>query len=335
LGQLIRDGVPAPTMVHPWLYAGGLHAIQSEPAVGKTFLCLWLTLQIINNGQSVIYMDEEGGEELVAERLAALGADPEVVDRLLFYFPFPGRRWTPADMAALQVTITEAQAAGPLAMGVFDSLPDFLAAAAMNEDSSMDVTTFAQRLLTPFREVGAALVVLDHTTKPDAGAGTARKKKEPSRYGRGSGAKLAKTHATLLIETGVPFDRSHSGQIHLWATKDRRGFLDVPHTKDPPMVLDVIVGDGTIRFQIGEPAKDDVDAWSGPTRCMDDVLGSLEPGVWLSGGQIEKIMGYRRETVRGALRSLSEQKILMRRAGRRGAVEYALADAGAPTQEQF
>lgn len=335
LGSLIRDGVPAPTMVHAWLYAGGLHAIQSEPGVGKTMVVLWLAVQQITAGWSVIYMDEEGGEELVAERLAALGADPDLVDRLFFYFPFPGRRWTPADMAALAATIKTAEQAGPLSMGVFDSLPDFLAAAAMNEDSSMDVTTFAQRLLTPFREVGAALVVLDHTTKPEASSSAPRKKKEPSRYGRGSGAKLAKTHATLLIETGEPFDRSHSGQIHLWATKDRRGFLELPHPKDPPLVLDVIVADGTLRFEVGEMKPESLEAWSGPTHCMDDIVGAFPAGSWLNTSQVCSIVAYKRQTILDGLRVLSESGRLMRRPAKRGAIEYALPDDATPVQEQF
>lgn len=304
VGNLVRDGVPQPAMVHGWLYAGGLHIIQSEPGIGKSWVALWLCVQLTAGGWSVVYMDEEGGRELIAERLSALGADPEILDQRFHYYPFPGRSWSPTDIEALREVIAEAQRSGPIAVGVLDSLPDFLASADLSENDAKEVTSFVHRLLAPFRDAGAALVVLDHLNKPDTNGPRRR-----SRYSRGSGAKLAKAHLTILLEEEEGFDRYKSGKLNLWATKDRRGFAPLPRLTDPPMKLLVKVGDGTLRIEVSTDAGAD---WDGPVKCMEAVLHllKLNPGHRYSPYQLEqklkaKQQGYRRTTIAGAAEKLA------------------------------
>lgn len=325
LGTLIRYGVPDPVMVHPWLYAGGLHTIQSEPGVGKSWLSLWLCSQVMADGHTAIYIDEEGGQELAAERLAALGCDPDTTDKLFHYYPFPSRRWDNDDLEALEEEIVEAQRHGPLAVGVLDSLPDFLAAADLSENDAKEVTGFAHRLIRPFRDVGAALLVLDHLTKPDTSP-TAVKKR--SRYSRGSGAKLAKAHLTMLVEAQEEFDRNNSGLLNVWATKDRRGFTTLPRLTHPPLQLRVRVGAGSLRIEVNSDTG--ATDWQGPSKCAEDVLHflKLNPGfrysVYDLANKLSRVgKGYRRPTIGDAAEHLVATNTEVHRAtGPRNSTQY-------------
>lgn len=341
LGPLLRSGVPEPTMVHTWLYAGGLHTLQSEPGVGKSWVALWVCMHLIAEGYAVIYLDEEGGDELIAERLIALGCSADDVDRLLFYFPFPERLWNDDDVEALRDEVAIASRIGPVGLGVFDSLPDFLALAGLSEDSAPDVTKFVHRVLAPFREVGAALLVLDHLNKPDPSLSERKR----SRYARGSGAKLAKAHLTLLLETEKPFDRTRSGAVRLWKTKDRRGRVPLPElttSSDPlaPLVLDVKVESGAVSIEEREapaPYEHPAQTWSGPTRCMDAIEACLAGrlGQKFTAGQLGALIidtdthhGYRRETVFESARILAASGRCCAESGPRGSVLYFIADGG-------
>lgn len=332
LGGLLAGGVPEPAMVHPWLYVGGLHTIQSEPGVGKSFLALWLCLDLINDGWSVLYLDEEGGDELVTERLGLLGADPETVDRLFHYFPFPQRKWEQADLDALCEAIETAKESGPLALGVFDSLPDFLAAADQDENSSMEVTAFVHKILTPFRDHGAALLVLDHLTRQNEGD-----KKKRSRYSRGSGAKLAKAHLAILVEASEEFTKTKSGRLKLWRTKDRRGHTPLPRLSDMPLVLEVAVSPGSISIK---EAESEGYIPQLPTRCMEAITTALtkRPGQKLSVSALTaalKVEGHNfgRGTVAVAAEALRADGIIAHEKGARGSDDYSISPPEHPGME--
>ena len=48
---------------------------------------LWLILRVLARGAPVILYDLENGLRTVAERLRAMGADPDRIDDLLHYYP--------------------------------------------------------------------------------------------------------------------------------------------------------------------------------------------------------------------------------------------------------
>jgi hypothetical protein len=207
-------------------------------------MALHTSIGIMNQGRAVIYMDEEGGQELVQERLYALGAHPDMVSELFIYIPFPKLSWDDEDLLALdEVFEVVGKCVAPVGLIVFDSLPDFLAAAGLNEDKAQDVTNFVHKVLGVARERGVAQLVLDHLVKPEKGA------KTRSKYSRGSGAKLGKADAAILIETAHEFDAKTSGQLGLYKTKDRYGRLDVPKLGEVSLLVDVIVQSGHIEFR--------------------------------------------------------------------------------------
>src|SRR4051794_25906758 len=90
VGAVMREGWTPPEMlVEGWLARGHLHQIYGEPEDGKSWLGLWQIVQVLNDGGTCLYADEEMGTEDVARRLLALGADAEAVTERLDYLPFP------------------------------------------------------------------------------------------------------------------------------------------------------------------------------------------------------------------------------------------------------
>lgn len=323
-----------PDLINNWLYAGRLNTLQSEPGVGKSWLAAWIALQQIHDGHDVIYLDEEGGPELVHERLHALGGDPHAVRRHLWYYPFEGRNWRGHDQQALAELLAEIP---DPTLAVLDSLPDILEAAGLSEDSATDVTRFVNSVLAIFRRAGAAQLVLDHLRKQQDQGG----KKTRSRYSRGSGAKLAKADATLLLEAAEEFDARTSGRLKLWKTKDRRGRLPLPRLDKPPLeiVAAVDADRSTVDFQPVDPAHaNEQAAWDGPTHCMAAVIDVLsdQPGRWLSASKIltelkARDSGFHKATVLDSCARLRAADRIRHRAGPRNADEYQWPDSDHPT----
>lgn len=319
--------IPATPMLPPWLYGNGcLTILQSEPGVGKSWIALWLSVHVMQAGYDVVYIDEEGGLELVHERLRLIGADPELVAERFWYYAFETRTWDEADMHATVAMLAGVPNPG---LAVLDSLPDFLAVAGQDEDRAKDVTAFIKKVCGAFREVGCSQLLLDHLPKPAAGS-----KKERSRYSRGSGSKLGKADATLLLETDQEFDTHTSGSLNLWKTKDRRGRLPLPSLGRPGYHLDVTVSDGAVDITYTEQA-DAVPPWDGPTECMKVVLEVLQaaPGTEFSKSQIVTSVRaldhkFRDATVHEAAARLALNHAISYRKGARNADLYSFQPAG-------
>jgi len=212
LTGLVARGVTPPEMLlDGMLYAGGLHGIAGAPDSGKTTVSLYWAVQLLAQGKRVAFFDEEGGREIVAEKLIALGAQSSQMN-LLTYVPFPGKMWDDSDIEALMEFLGEVRPA----MVLWDSSAAFLARAGLDENSAPAVTMWWAKVLTPLaRDLRAAVVVIDHDTKAS----------EQSRYARGSGAKLAASDVQYKVEIKKPFTRSDSGLLRLTVSKDRRGYL--------------------------------------------------------------------------------------------------------------
>ncbi|PLS84123.1 MAG: hypothetical protein CYG60_19610, partial [Actinobacteria bacterium] len=168
IGELISKGVEPPTqLIEDFLYEGRVHAVVSEAGTGKTLLALWAALEVMKEGGSVLYLDEENGGRLIGERLLNMGADLEMLDRSFFYHHSPGITLKANALAELRVT---AEAVRP-ALVVFDSLPDFLALAGLNENEAADVTRWFLEVARPLRDAGSAVLLLDHVVKSAEGRG--------------------------------------------------------------------------------------------------------------------------------------------------------------------
>lgn len=211
LVRLYKEGVPPPVLLcRDLLYEGGLHSIAGPPDCGKTTIALWWAMQLLREGRKVLFLDEEGGQEIVVERLVSLGITLDELENLI-YLPFPGRQWTDGDILALL------EIAAGVSMMLVDSSAAFMARAGLDENLARDVTGFWSRVLTPVaRQAKAAVVVIDHV----------KKESEPgTRYARGSGGKLAALDVQVMIEMLRPFSREQDGMLKYTVSKDRRGWL--------------------------------------------------------------------------------------------------------------
>lgn len=192
------------------LYRSAVHTLSGPPDSGKTTLACWWMLHEVRAGGSVLFLDEEGGKEIITEKFQALGAQ---IGERIAYAPFPSRTWGPGDLAELDELLMQRKPT----LVAWDSAAAFLARAGLDENSAADVTRFYSRVLARCaRHFGATVIVIDHDTKNS----------EPSRYARGSGAKLAATDVAYKIEPVKPFSREEDGTSKLTVTKDRRGWLD-------------------------------------------------------------------------------------------------------------
>jgi hypothetical protein len=233
LGAVMRTGVPEPELlVGGLLYRGAVHIINGQPEAGKTTVIAWWIRELFDAGLPVMYLDEESGVELMAEKLLAVGVTPDQVDKLLHYFPFPGRTWDDADLNALHEQLDHVRPA----LLVGDSMSAMLASADKDENVARDVRRFAQKVLVePARQYGHAALITDHLAKRND-------PKDP--HGRGSGDKLAAVDVTYRLESVSSFDRARSGVVRLICRKDRRGYIG----RDKTWNIAVRTGDGRIEL---------------------------------------------------------------------------------------
>lgn len=326
--------VPRP-IIGNYTYRAGLTMLQTEPGVGKTMVGLAESVHLMQQGHAVVYLDEEGGEELARERLHALGATHDLVDRLFFYFAFQSRPWDEQDRLALSDVFDDIEAAA-LAVGmlVLDSLPDFLMAAGRSEDSAQDTTWFFAEVMGVPRSRGIAQLVLDHLRKPESG----KSKAERGRYARGSGAKLAKADAAILMEVATEFDPKTSGQLRLWKTKDRYGRLPLPRLSNPALLLDVKVNNGTVT--VSRSAAAEAEAYDGDAKIKAEILRALAGAQSTDKGEmsstaLQGAIQHRGVDVRRVREVLVAENIVIKRLGSNRSEHYRLAKPGDGVQVGF
>lgn len=228
-----EDVLPPTLICGDKLYRGAVHTLSGPPDCGKTTLACWWMLQAVREGQRVLFLDEEGGREIVTEKFQALGA---ARGERIGYVQFPARRWTTDDLGMLAAVLDERKPA----IVAWDSSAAFLSRAGLDENAAADVTRFYSGVLAvAARWHDAAVLVIDHDTKNS----------EPSRYARGSGAKLAAVDVAYKISSVRPFSRTESGASKLLLTKDRRGWLAREHEV-------AFLSGSSLTVSFGEPGTD-------------------------------------------------------------------------------
>jgi AAA domain len=211
LAELAKQGIlPPEFLCDGLLYLGMLHSLAGPPDSGKsTLLYYWIAI-LIAAGRTVILIDEECGREVATEKLMALNATPEHLERLA-YVEFPARQWDDPDRLGLWHLIEDRQATF---IG-YDSSAALLSAGGKDEDKSRDTLPFYKLLLQTARRFQVASVVIDHVGKNQQGG----------RYARGSGSKLGAVDVAYMVDCIRPFSRTQSGLLRLTVSKDRRGYL--------------------------------------------------------------------------------------------------------------
>lgn len=211
LGEVSKNGIEPPKeLVEDVLLEGGVHQIYSQGGTGKTFVALYVTKVLIDQGKSVFYLDQENGQRIMAERLIeGFGADPDKVDEFLHYYQDPEVGVSSATQEAYLEAIDEV---GP-ALVIFDSFIDFLAYAGLEDNSPTDVTKWFVWYVHPLRKRGIAVLILDHTNKTNESDS------------RGAGQKKNEVSVQWYLIKKEGFTRSTVGQLILKKKKDRQSYL--------------------------------------------------------------------------------------------------------------
>jgi len=169
-------------------------------------LALILIHSVVRNGQTVVYLDQENGPDVIKERMITLGYTDEEM-ALVKYYPYPNA--TKAEFAAL---VAEVLSHRPTLV-VFDPLINFLAAAELDEDKAKDTTSFHTEVVVPLKRESTAILEFDH-------AGHNGKR------AHGSSAKPGHSKAEWLFEVDRNFDKGTTATATLTrGPKNRRSAL--------------------------------------------------------------------------------------------------------------
>jgi len=225
--------VTPPTWLYEPIVLEGTHTtITSDAGTGKTIVALAVVKALVEQGDTVVYLDQENGPDVMSERLRSMGADMDAVDAHLAYFPYPhpGRE-------EIDELVAEIVALDP-ALLVYDAKANFFASAGLDEDASMDATVWHVEAVQPLLRVGVAVVELDHSGHKD------------KKRARGSSAKGAVAEASWILTLKAKFDQQTVGEIRLErGEKNRRGALPTDvriKIGGTPLVFEVVRGPSVI-----------------------------------------------------------------------------------------
>jgi hypothetical protein len=208
LGRAIEEGIDPPEeLVNEVLLQGKVHQIYAEAGSGKSWLALWLTKELVERGDKVLYLDAENGPRIFSGRFQALGVDTRHLDSLLCYRYLSSLPCT--DEYKNRYT-KELEDLAP-SLVIFDSWINFLAGANLDENQSADIASWSASFIHPARKRGISVVILDHVPKD-------------GKSSRGSGRKKEEVDVQWELKN-TPFDRNHLGGLQLARHKDREGFL--------------------------------------------------------------------------------------------------------------
>jgi hypothetical protein len=205
LGRAILNGIDPPTELLPdILLAGKAHNIFAPGGVGKTWVLVWIATELVKRGKRVVVFDLENGFRTYAERFEEMDGDPEALDELLYYYPFPV-----FDAEAYAKMLEEERPD----LVMFDSWIGFLAAEGKDENEAADISAWAEAYSKPALRQGTAIVVLDHVPH------------EHDDRERGSRRKRDEVDVAWRLAKIGDFDRERIGLLSMTRVKDREGWL--------------------------------------------------------------------------------------------------------------
>lgn len=200
------------------LYPGKVHTLMGESESGKSWVSLLAAAQVLTAGGRALLIDSEEHPLEAVRRLRLLGLPDDVIRRVAIVNPETAVTADEASKAAYRVLLDT-----QWDLVVIDSVERTMALEGTDSNASGPVSAWMQTLpLLLARHTGAAVVIVDHVTKPrkDAAPGA-------DRYALGSQAKLASVGVAIRVapEGGTPPAPGAVGRVLLTVTKDRYGAL--------------------------------------------------------------------------------------------------------------
>lgn len=213
VAEHMRGGMKPPAMlVKGWLQRGALHWLQGQPEHGKSWVPLWLAKQVMkeNPRARVLWMDGEMGSATLADRLLALGMDPDVIENQLVHVNLTTVPRGQFDEFITWVVRRRFQ------LVVWDPMAQHLAGADLSEQSNSEVAQWLAAMVNPVSAYGGTTIAVDHISKTASAD-------DP----RGAGAKKARARIIYAVARRNRFDRRTRGEIEIECVKNfglgRRG----------------------------------------------------------------------------------------------------------------
>ncbi len=191
------------------LYAGQINGIHGDSGTGKGWVACTAIAEVIRSGQRAMLIDLEDTPTSIVARLRLLGLDDAQISAGLDYRR-PQEPFTITAVARLCADVVE----GRHALVVIDSLGEAFALAGVDENKDSEVGPWLRNVARPLADTGAAVLLVDHSTKssdnPLHPSGSKRKR-------------AAIGGASYLIEAVKPLTRDDGGRLKVTCAKDRHG----------------------------------------------------------------------------------------------------------------
>ena len=298
---------PEPPTVAGIVYPGRLHVWSGEPESLKSMVALAVMAGEVKAGRQVVYVDLENGARETLARLRALGLDDAEIEAGFVYLT-PGE---PIGRGLAEVARIVEESRPSLV--TIDSYTASLELHGFDPNASVDVERHARTVLAPFRQHGAAVLVIDHVVKDGDRRG---------RFSIGSERKLAVAEVHAGFEVAVPFGRGRTGVVRLVTHKDRPGFLPRPTLGEVELRSDPATGAIEWTIRPAQPAGVEPVEFR-PTKLMERVSRYLERQAGRTPrGTIEKNVRGSTEWVRRALDLLVQEGYAEEQKGARDARLY-------------
>ena len=319
--------VPAPdwwrrTDGTPLVYAGRTHWFQGPSESLKSMAAQAVVVEALDRGFDVLYIDFEDDDRGVVARLLAMGAEAgAIADQLVYVRPDEALmdrkgKWTPGGLDYL-----ETLALRPWGVAILDGVTEAMTTEGMELLDNADTARWMRLLPKRIADTGAAVIVIDHTTKNAESAG---------RFAIGAQHKLAGvTGATYKFETIRPLARATSeeitGQVKIEVTKDRPGWVRGRCKEGFAGTLEVTsYPDGGLAVQMSAPGAESnvVDM-----ELIAEILEYLKTYEGATGRKIEEAVDARGARVRGAIQAaIGRGWVSVKKVG--AGHQHTLTDAG-------
>jgi len=210
-------GVPPPGICRlasgPALfYEGRINGLHGEPECGKSWIA-WITVaQLLLDGRRACYLDYEDTESGAVSRLRALGVPDGLIVSDRFGYVRPEEPISRDTEQPFGMLVGESYAAV-----IIDSANESMVLEGLDPNDNKESGVWMRRVVRPFMEAGAAVVMIDHVAK---------NKETRGNWAIGAQQKRAMIRgASYAVENRKPFGRGLEGEAHITLAKDTPGAI--------------------------------------------------------------------------------------------------------------
>lgn len=285
------------------LYRGYTHSLHGESESGKSMIAQSAVVELLSQGESVLYLDYEADAGSVMARLIMMGAPVDrLSDERWFIYRQPERDYAALPESRVEFSrLLNRSFALVVIDGVNEALTQFGGAARSTGGlgGNDDVTAWHDHLPRPLaRYTGAAVVQIDHVAKEGE-----------TRFAIGGQAKMATiTGAAYVVKPLSKIAKDAVGETALYVAKDRhgtvRGYAEGEYNlKSRLQLVATAVVDGRnnrLHVELRAPLTSDADQHL--VTIKEDITAKL---AGLPEGHKGQNVGWLRENVTGKGENIS------------------------------